>query len=240
MKFTKAQILSEIRRIAVADGSAPGRRRFESETGIKESDWYGKHWRTWGDTLVEAGYSPNDKQGAYDDDWLLEQLVNFIRQLGRFPVTVDYRMNTNTATVPDQKTFRKRFGSKDQQALKVVEWCNRHEGFDDVADMCISIAGTAKDVTPSEVGAPSASGYVYLMKSGKRFKIGFTETLEKRFAGLSAQVPHELIQVHAILTDDPSGIEAYWHNRFKVKRRHNEWFELSSEDIAAFKRRKFM
>jgi hypothetical protein len=53
-------------------------------------------------------------------------------------------------------------------------------------------------------------------------------------------VPHELVQVHAILTDDPSGIEAYWHRRFKNKQRHNEWFELSAEDIAAFKRRKFM
>ncbi len=240
MKFTKAHILSEIKRVAVADGSAPGRRRFESETGIKENDWYGKHWRTWGDALIEAGYSPNDKQGAYDDDWLLEQLVAFIRQLGRFPVTVDFRMNTKTEALPDQKTFRKRLGSKGEQASKVIEWCSRQDGFQDVVNICKGIAETVALAEPTEVEAPNASGYVYMFKSGKRYKIGYTESLEKRYAGLSAQVSHELIQVHAILTDDPSGIEAYWHNRFKAKRRHNEWFELTAEDVAAFKKRKFM
>lgn len=240
MKLTKEHILLEIRRTAAANGGTPlGWRRFAKETGIREADWKGKLWVWWNEAVTEAGLSPNDKREAYDDDWLLGKLALFIRELGQYPVTPQFRMKSRgNPDFPDQKTFSK-FGTKQETARRVVEFCKARPGFEDVVNLCLATAAETPNDDP-DAAAPSDVGYVYLMKSGKRYKIGYTETLEKRFAGLSAQVPHELIQIHAIRTDDPSGIEAYWHRRFKDKQRHNEWFELSAEDVAAFKKRKFM
>ena len=57
---------------------------------------------------------------------------------------------------------------------------------------------------------------------------------------LAIQLPEKTVMVHSIKTDDPAGIEDYWHRRFSERRKNGEWFELSAQDIADFKRRKFM
>ncbi len=79
-------------------------------------------------------------------------------------------------------------------------------------------------------------GFVYLFKSGRYYKIGKTKDMVRRGTEIRIQLPEKLDLIHSIQTDDPSGVEAYWHRRFDEKRMNGEWFDLNSADIRAFKR----
>ena len=71
MPTTKLHVLAEIKRLAGANGSPPGVRLFERETGIKESDWFPALWLRWGDALQEAGFSRNKMVQAVSEEILL-------------------------------------------------------------------------------------------------------------------------------------------------------------------------
>jgi hypothetical protein len=238
---TKQHILEEIRRTANANGGvALGHAKFYQETGIKKSDWFGKYWARWGDALKEAGFVPNELQSAYDDSFLLGKYAELVRELKRIPASGDLRLKARAdQTFPSHNTFE-RFGSKSQLIERLKKYCQACDGFEEVIQLCGKFApsnsGKAEEIYPSD----ETIGYVYLGKSGRFYKVGKTNSPARRESELAIQLPEKLTTVHVIKTDDPSGIEAYWHRRFAAKRKNGEWFDLSAADVSAFKRRKFM
>jgi hypothetical protein len=123
----------------------------------------------------------------------------------------------------------------------VIEYCSSHDGFEDVSPLCGPIRSRAnEDSNTGKRPATEVVGFVYLMKHGRHYKIGKTNALGRREYELAIQLPEKLRTVHVIETDDPDGIEQYWHRRFATKRGNGEWFDLEPADVQAFKRRKFM
>ena len=239
---TKEHILSEIKRLASDnDGQPLGRTRFENETGIKESDWLGKYWTTWSDAITEAGFEPNTMQTAFPIERLLENLVLLIRELERFPTNADLKLKRRVdPNFPSHNAFN-RLGLKAERAHRVMEYCLELGNLDDVVALCQPFAKVGSDTSIAENDTDyEVFGFVYLMKSGKYYKIGRSDCAEKRAYEIQLLLPEKLKLVHKIKTDDPKGIERYWHQRFSSKRLRGEWFDLSSQEIKAFRRRKFM
>ena len=240
--MTKQHILNEIKRTAAANDGVPlGVSRFFQETGIKDSDWCGKIWARWGDAIREAGLKPNRLQAAYSEDLLIEKFIGLARDLGRFPVASEVRMKARLDdSFPSHNTFS-RFGSKHRFAAKILDYCKNRAGYDDVIALCMPIAIPPQVADDKDESEPEgAIGFVYLMKSGRHYKIGRSNAAGRREYELAIQMPEKLITVHTIRTDDPAGIEDYWHRRFAAKRKNGERFDLSNLDVDVFKRRKFM
>ncbi len=237
----KRHILDEIKRTAKANGGVPlGKGRFFNETGIKESDWRGKFWVRWSDAVREAGCAPNQKQTAYDEKVLLDRYVTVMRELGHFPVVAELRLRARSnPNFPSDKAFR-RLGSKQQLAVKIQEYCEGRAGYEDIVALCQEITYSPSIVPKDDSGSEEGFGFVYLLKAGRFYKIGRTNAVGRREYELAIQLPEKASTVHTIRTDDPVGIEAYWHKRFESRHKNGEWFELTGADVKAFRRRKFM
>jgi hypothetical protein len=237
--MTRQQILGEIQRIAAENGSkAPGSQRFESETGISTYSW-NAYWLRWGDALLEAGFEPNPFSEAHSADFIITKYIEVIREIGKFPIQGELdRKRKTDKSFPSLSSLR-HFGSKEKRASEILTFCRKHEEFADVIPYCEAVlADTPRGTMAPESASGALVGYVYLVKHGSRreYKIGKTINPLRREGEIALQLPEKLEPIHTIKTDDPSGVERYWHSRFASKRKEGEWFALTPEDVRAFKR----
>jgi hypothetical protein len=138
--------------------------------------------------------------------------------------------------VPTPKVF-KRLAADVQFLSKLRAYCESHAEF---ADAAVLVTSRTRERPTAELISVSTVGYVYMMRSGRRYKIGFTSSPSRRHREIRLDLPDRTDLIHSIETDGPRGIEAYWHARFASKRiRDTEFFELSAAEVAAFKKRKF-
>jgi hypothetical protein len=183
---SRETILAEIKRIALENGGrAPGRDLFERETSIKMTEWYPHLWLRWGDPLSEAGYAPNSLQGKLDDQAVIESYISLVRELGRIPVEGEIRRKARgDQTFPSHTVFG-RFGGKEKLLDAIVAHCRRTDGFEDVLALCAERQVSAHSPARNSPQPKIATAFVYLMKSGKHYKIGHTNRLAG--AGVSSR-----------------------------------------------------
>lgn len=234
----KNTIILEIKRTAIADnGVALGKAKFLQETGIKESDWHGKFWVKWSDAILEAGLISSIFNQPIDENFLLQKISDLIREIGCFPTKGHLKLKSqNDNNFPDNKVFYNRFGNKSGLANAVRDYAEKHN----ITEIISFIPNATNEEADASEPNEALLGFVYLYKSKQYYKIGRTNNPSRRGREIKLQLPFEVQLIHSISTDDPVGIERYWHLRFAEKRLNGEWFQLSATDIKAFKKRKFM
>ena len=232
------EIITAMRDLAKAsDGRAPGRLAFERATGIRELAWRGVLWSRWNEAVAEAGLAANSYNEAIDENLLMAKLAEAIRHFEQLPTYAQLRLyKRSRPDFPNDKTFGSRFKTKAAMLERVRDWALGRDGFEDLIEFLPDAPkADATAVSREKIG----EGLVYLLRSSQHFKIGRSDQLERRVKEITIALPELVKLIHAIRTDDPAGIEAYWHRRFADRRANGEWFKLTLSDVAAFKRRKF-
>ena len=228
-------IIAEIQRLARENGQAPGQILFSKETSIAAHQWQ-KFWPRWGDALKDAGFEANEWTKRLDADQLLRSLATAVRHFGRWPTKIEINLLHQTnPDMPTMAAINRNLGRRDDLVVALANLAAANPEFADIAAMLPEVrAAPSPRVTTKAV-----EGHVYLIKSGDFYKIGRSADLERRVKQITVALPDKATLIHSIRTDDPPGIEGYWHRRFVDRRANGEWFKLTAADVAAFRKRKF-
>ncbi|MBI5071580.1 GIY-YIG nuclease family protein [Candidatus Falkowbacteria bacterium] len=241
--MTKEEIILEIKRTADENGGKPlGIRKFCKLTGIPNSAWLGKYWRSWNSAIKEAGLEKNEMKKAYSNEFMIHSIILLTRKNKQFPAQSDMKIEKriNESFPSYEAIFR--LGNASKRLELVRNYATDNSEYSDILQFLPDTKPTTYDDNSEISDLEKTDGFVYMVKEqySKQYKIGKTFDVPRRHREIALELPGDLKKVHAIRTDDPSGIEAYWHKRFENKHTNGEWFTLTPDDIRAFKRRKFM
>jgi len=79
-------------------------------------------------------------------------------------------------------------------------------------------------------------GCIYIVRSGSRYKIGYTTgPVWQRLTALQTGSPGKITLVCEMPTPDPKRIERHLHERFADRRVRGEWYALTGQDVRALK-----
>lgn len=238
--ITKEQILSDIRRLGKQRGGHISLDAFLAATGMKEHQLLGKFWARWNDALTEAGLRTMEFfNPRTEEETVIEAFAQLIERLKEWPTQNELLLERGrNESFPSIKVVR-RVRNMPGFASRLSAYCAKNENLS-IAAKIVAERVEAEEVEPRVDSHAPINGYVYMLLSGRRYKIGRTTSPSRRHREVRLDLPDPTILVHAIPTDDPSGIESYWHLRFGSKRvRDTEFFSLDASDVAAFKRRKY-
>ena len=169
---TKQHIIAEIQRLAAARGGRIGIRAFCSETEIPEHQILGVHWARWNDALTEAGVGTGSFfQPRTEDASVVEAFALLVHKLNKWPTQSDLQMERRrNGSFPSIRVIR-RVRRASPFASRVLSYCAGRADLADVATIATEVA-KAESAEAPVLDSASIVGYVYMMRSGRRYKIG--------------------------------------------------------------------
>ena len=82
-----------------------------------------KYWARFGDAQREAGFTANQLQKSYSDEFIVKKVIGIIRKLKKFPTYDELRLERNNdPELPTRGTFQ-RYATNEMIARKILEFC---------------------------------------------------------------------------------------------------------------------
>ncbi len=214
---------------------------FMRQTRISAYHWEGGYWRSWSEFQAALGFTPNKRKTKTPDGVLLRRYAELALELKRLPRYTDMKVRRRQdPSFPCDATYYL-FGGHARFMLKLEAFCEGKPEFAPVAAMLDE--RRSQYIARQRNGTRGVRGFVYLCRAGepqlRTYRLGHERGGYKRVRRLAQRMRVLPDTIHVIDTDDPQGIESYWHARFRPYRMGENVYHLDWNDVLAFRLRRF-